>query len=59
MIVRYEIPRDWIAYDRGAIFEELMAAKAGILVLTQIPYQRSWADELQKVQPIKERKTKK
>lgn len=27
-----------------------MAAKAGILALTQIPCQRSWADELQKVQ---------
>lgn len=50
MVVRYEIPRDWISYDRVAIFEELMAAKATILALTQIPYQRSWADELQKVQ---------
>jgi len=50
MIVRYEIPRDWIAYDRAAIFEELLVAKAGILALTQMPYQRSWADELQKVQ---------
>lgn len=27
-----------------------MAAKAGILALTQMPYQRSWADQLQKVQ---------
>jgi Fic family protein len=50
MIVRYEIPQNWIAYDRTAIFEELMGAKAGILALTQIPYQRSWSDELQKVQ---------
>lgn len=31
MIVRYEIPRNWIAYDRAAIFEELMVAKAGML----------------------------
>jgi len=50
MIVHYEIPRNWITYDRTAIFEELMTAKAGMLALTQIPYQRSWADELQKVQ---------
>ncbi|MGH7958052.1 MAG: Fic family protein [Opitutaceae bacterium] len=50
MIVRYEPPRDWIAYDRSAIFDELMAAKAAMLALTQIPYQRSWADELQQVQ---------
>jgi Fic family protein len=50
MIVRYELPRDWIDYDRLAILDELMAAKAAMLALTQIPYQRSWADELQKVQ---------
>jgi Fic family protein len=50
MIVRYELPRDWIRYDRAGIFDELMAAKAAMLALTQIPYQRSWADELQKVQ---------
>ena len=50
MIVRYEIPRNWITYDRMEVFQELMTAKAGMLALTQIPYQRSWADELQKVQ---------
>lgn len=50
MIVRYELPRDWISYDKTVIFDELMAAKAAMLALTQIPYQRSWADELQKVQ---------
>jgi Fic family protein len=50
MIIRYETPRDWIAYDRAALFDDLMLAKASMLALTQIPYQRSWADELQKVQ---------
>lgn len=50
MIVRYEPPRDWIGYDRLAILDELMAAKAAMMALTQIPYQRSWADELQQVQ---------
>ena len=50
MIVRYEVPRGWMVYDRSVIFEELMAAKASMLALTQIPYQRSWADDLQKVQ---------
>jgi len=50
MIARYEPPRHWIDYDQRAIFNELMAAKAAMLALTQIPYQRSWADELQKVQ---------
>lgn len=50
MIVRYDVPHDWIAYDRHGIFDELMAAKAAMLALTQMPFQRSWADELQKVQ---------
>jgi Fic family protein len=44
------MPRDWIAYDRLAILDELTAAKVAMLALTQMPYQRSWADELQKVQ---------
>lgn len=50
MVVRYEVPRDWISYNRLAITEEWMAAKAAMLALTQMPYQRSWADELQKLQ---------
>jgi Fic family protein len=50
MTVRYEPPRDWIAYDKVAVLNELTSAKAAMLALEQIPYQRSWADELQKVQ---------
>ena len=50
MIVRYELPRDWIAYDRLAILNEFTGAKAAMLALTEIPYQRSWAEELQKMQ---------
>lgn len=50
MIVQYESPLDWIGYDKAAILNELASAKAAMLALEQIPYQRSWADELQKVQ---------
>jgi Fic family protein len=50
MIIRYEMPRNWIGYDPRAIMQELMKAKAAMLALTQIPYQRSWADELQRIQ---------
>lgn len=50
MTIRYELPRDWIAYDRQAILEELTAAKAALLALTQMPYQRSWAEDLQRIQ---------
>ena len=50
VIIRYERPRDWIAYDSKAILQPLSGAKAAILALTQMPYQRSWADELQLLQ---------
>lgn len=49
-MIRYEMPRDWIAYDRMEIMDELIGAKSAMLALTGIPYQRSWADELQKIQ---------
>lgn len=50
MTIRYELPRNWISYDLSAVQNELLAGKAAMLALTQIPYQRSWADELQRVQ---------
>jgi Fic family protein len=50
MVVRYELPRNWIAYKALAVVQELTAAKAALLALTQIPYQRSWADQLQHLQ---------
>ena len=46
-MISYELPRDWIAYDRLAILDELCAAKSAMMALTEIPYQRSWAEELQ------------
>lgn len=50
MTIRYERPRSWIVYDPAAVLQALAAAKAAILALTQMPYQRSWADELQQIQ---------
>ena len=44
------MPRDWIAYDAQAILAELTGGKAALLALTQIPYQRSWAEDLQRIQ---------
>jgi hypothetical protein len=40
MIIRYEMPRDWISYDRLAINDEWLEAKAAMPALTQMPYQR-------------------
>jgi len=50
MILRYAIPTEWVSYNRLAIVEELTLARAAILALTQMPYQRSWAEQLQSIQ---------
>ncbi len=50
MAIQYEMPNCWIMYDSAAIQAELLGAKAAMLALIQIPYQRSWADQLQQIQ---------
>jgi len=50
MILRYHLPREWVQYEKMAILEELLGAKAAIMALTKMPYQRSWAEGLQKIQ---------
>lgn len=49
-MIKYKVPRDWIHYDFAKVANELMLAKAAILSLTNIPYQRSWTEQLQVVQ---------
>lgn len=50
MTVQYTIPDHWIRYNPTAIVGELTEAKAAILSLTSIPFQRSWADNLQELE---------
>ena len=50
MTIPYETPRQWILFDLAAVQVELLGAKAAMLALTQIPYQRSWAEQLQQIQ---------
>jgi Fic family protein len=50
MTIPYQAPRQWVLFDSTAIQVELLGAKAAMLALTQIPYQRSWAEELQQIQ---------
>lgn len=50
MVVRYESPDNWISYDPAAIVHELTQAKAAVLSLTAIPFQRSWAEALQEIE---------
>jgi len=49
-MIRYEHPDSWTKYDAIAIVGPLTAAKAAVLSLQSIPYQRSWAEKLQEVQ---------
>ncbi len=50
MAIQYEIPKNWISYDPLVLIEALTQAKAGVLSLTSMPYQREWVDKLQEVQ---------
>ena len=50
MIIKYISPSDWIRYDSKAIFDALVEAKARVASLIDLPYQRSWVEELQAIQ---------
>lgn len=49
-VVQYSLPSRWIKYKETEIFQELTDAKAAVLVLKTIPFQRRWVEELQKIQ---------
>src|SRR3990172_12222370 len=48
--IKYTIPPSWIRYDKSSIFNELADAKASVMALKTIPFQRRWVEELQKLQ---------
>jgi len=50
MTARYELPARWIRFDPNAVFRPLVSAHAALIALKEVPFQRSWADELQKIQ---------
>jgi Fic family protein len=47
MAILYKIPERWMSYDIHALVNELTEAKAAVLSLTAIPFQRAWAESLQ------------
>ena len=52
-MIRYEKPGKsgrWLLYEPMAIMPELVAAKAAVLALREMPSQKSWAEHLQVVQ---------
>lgn len=50
MVVQYRLPAHWIRYDPLTVLADLTAARAAMLALSQMPFQRSWADDLRKIQ---------
>ncbi len=49
-MIKYESPLSWVHYDIPAVFTALVEARASVLSLTGVPYQRSWVEELQAIQ---------
>ena len=50
MIIKYEAPQKWIAYDTIALFGLLTDAKAAVQALKTVPFQKDWVQKLQHVQ---------
>ncbi len=48
--IQYLLPTCWIQYDKNAIFQQLLNAKAAIRVLEVIPFQKRWVEDLQRFQ---------
>jgi Fic family protein len=48
--IQYAFPDNWIKYDFSEILTELTDAKASILAIQSIPFQKRWVEELQKIQ---------
>ncbi len=49
-MIRYEKPTHWITYDPSIVSGHLAEAKATVISLQTIPYQRSWVEALQRIQ---------
>lgn len=49
-MIKYVLPQDWIGYDVLAVAPALASAKAAVMALTKMPYQRGWAEKLQIIQ---------
>ena len=50
MMIRYVLPGAWIRYDPVAISGALTEAKAAVIALRTVPYQRRWVEELQQIE---------
>jgi Fic family protein len=49
-MIQYKLPDSWIRYDPVSVAPPLTAAKAAVMSLAGMPYQKSWAEKLQGIQ---------
>lgn len=49
-VIQYVSPDHFVKFDALALVNDLTSAKAAVMSLTTIPYQRSWVEALQVVQ---------
>jgi Fic family protein len=50
MTIHYKPPAKWLLYDIQKVAPALIEAKAAVMSLTSVPYQKTWAEKLQAVQ---------
>lgn len=48
--IRYERPESWIRYDASHLIRQLTDAKAAVISLRTVPYQRRWVETLQEIE---------
>ncbi len=49
-VIHYERPTNWIAYDGPQLMYQLSEAKAAVLSLRTVPYQKRWVESLQRIE---------
>ena len=49
-IIRYSVPADWIQYDPIKASTALTEAKAAMMSLKTVPFQRRWVERLQQIE---------
>ena len=49
-MIKYRVPKNWIEYDLNQLTTELIEAKSSVLSLINAKYQRSWIEDLQKLE---------
>lgn len=49
-MIRYQLPKRWLVYNALELVGPLTDAKAAVMSLKTIPFQRTWAEALQQVQ---------